>query len=72
MGCGSWTPRDWDTYSKSSIAGKSDGLFMPLSSLADFTDISQLKEGDTITQLNGVTICEKYVPTRKQSTNVGG
>lgn len=23
MGCGSWTPRDWDTYSKSSIAGKS-------------------------------------------------
>lgn len=50
---------------------KSDGLFMPLSSLADFTDISQLKEGDTITQLNGVTICEKYVPARKQSTNVG-
>lgn len=23
MGCGSWTPRDWDNYSKSSIAGKS-------------------------------------------------
>lgn len=45
---------------------KSDGLFMPLSSLADFTDISQLKEGDTITQLNGVTICEKYIPVRKK------
>ena len=50
---------------------KSDGLFMPLSSLAEFTDISQLKDGDTITQLNGVTICEKYVPVRKQSANVG-
>ncbi len=23
MGCGSWTPHDWDSYSKSSIAGKS-------------------------------------------------
>lgn len=41
---------------------KSDGLFMPLSSLAEFTDITQLKEGDTITQLDGVMICEKYVP----------
>ena len=50
---------------------KSDGLFMPLSSLAEFTDISQLKEGDTITQLDGVMICEKYVPARKQSTSAG-
>lgn len=41
---------------------KSDGLFMPLSSLSDFTDISKLKEGDTITILDGVTICEKYIP----------
>lgn len=41
---------------------KSDGLFMPLSSLASFTDIAKLREGDTITVLNGVTICEKYIP----------
>ena len=41
---------------------KSDGLFMPLSSLEDFTDISTLREGDTITVLNGITICEKYIP----------
>ncbi len=41
---------------------KSDGLFMPISSLAGFTDISKLKEGDTVTILNGVTICEKYIP----------
>lgn len=45
---------------------KSDGLFMPLSSLADFTDISKLREGDTITILNGVTICEKYIPNRSR------
>ena len=31
----------------------------------------QLKEGDTITQLNGVTICEKYIPVRKKGNSVG-
>ena len=52
---------------------KSDGLFMPLSSLSDFTNISKLKEGDTITQLDGVTICEKYIPVRKKSSaSIGG
>lgn len=51
---------------------KSDGLFMPLSSLADFTDIAKLKEGDTISVLNGVTICEKYIPSRKRTADTGG
>ena len=46
---------------------KSDGLFMPLSSLESFTDVSKLKEGDTITILGGVTICEKYIPRSKRS-----
>ena len=41
---------------------KSDGLFLPLTSLANFTTISDLKEGDTITILNGVEICKKYIP----------
>lgn len=41
---------------------KSDGLFLPLACLDGFTDISSLKDGDTITVLNGITICEKYVP----------
>ncbi len=41
---------------------KSDGLFMKLSSLENFTDTSKLKEGDTITVLNGEVICEKYIP----------
>ena len=41
---------------------KSDGLFMPLNSLEKFTDVSTLKEGDTVTILNGLKICEKYIP----------
>ena len=44
---------------------KSDGLFLPLTSLANFTTVSDLKEGDTITVLNGVEICKKYIPKRK-------
>ena len=44
---------------------KSDGLFLPLTSLANFTTISDLKEGDTITILNGVEICKKYIPKVK-------
>ena len=46
---------------------KSDGLFLPLTCLADFTTVSDLKEGDTITVLNGEEICKKYIPKRKAS-----
>ena len=47
--------------------------FMPLSSLASFTDITQLHEGDQITVLNGVTICEKYSPRRNpRQSGAGG
>jgi len=51
---------------------KSDGLFMPLKSLAKFTDISTLKEGDTVTTLNGILICEKYVPAGKIRSSTQG
>lgn len=51
---------------------KSDGLFMPLTSLANFTIVSDLKEGDTITVLNGVEICKKYIPPRKSGSWHGG
>ena len=44
---------------------KSDGLFLPLTCLANFTTVSDLKEGDTIDILNGVEICKKYIPKRK-------
>lgn len=51
---------------------KSDGLFLPLTALANFTTISDLKEGDTITVLNGVEICKKYIPKRKEGSWHGG
>ena len=51
---------------------KSDGLFLPLTSLANFTTVSDLKEGDTITILNGVEICKKYIPKRKEGSWHGG
>ena len=44
---------------------KSDGLFLPIESLSDFTNISKLKEGDKITTLGGYVICEKYIPKSK-------
>ena len=50
---------------------KSDGLFLPISCLDGFTDTTQLKEGDTITMLNGVTICEKYIPKAKRAAGGG-
>ena len=41
---------------------KSDGLFLPLSSLETFGDIYTLHEGDRIDNFNGHEICCKYVP----------
>ncbi|MGH8008315.1 MAG: hypothetical protein ACREQ3_15070, partial [Candidatus Binatia bacterium] len=40
---------------------RSEGLWMPLSSLnwTDY-DVSQLREGDKITELHGFLICNKY------------
>lgn len=45
---------------------KSDGLFMPIDSLSKFCKISDLKEGDAISVLKGVVICEKYIPQGKK------
>ena len=50
---------------------QSDGLFMPIESLSDFVDIATLNEGDTITTLNGVLICEKYIPRTNRRRNGG-
>lgn len=49
---------------------KSEGLFMPLTCLADFCTISDLKVGDRIDVLNGEEICKKYIPRR--NPNGGG
>lgn len=65
--CGGYLDPDKRNIKAMKLRGeKSDGLFMPLTSLASFTTISDLKEGDTITMLNGVEICRKYIP-RKSS-----
>lgn len=52
---------------------KSDGLFLPLVALSNFTTVSDLKVGDTIDVLNGQEICRKYIPRRNTSyqTSVG-
>ena len=42
----------------------SDGLYLPITCLADFCKISDLKAGDTIDVVNGELICQKYVPRR--------
>lgn len=44
---------------------RSDGLVMPLSSLASFGDTAPLKEGDIVTVFNGHEIARKYIPKTK-------
>lgn len=43
---------------------KSDGLFLPLSCLESFGDVSTLNVGNVITTFNGHEICTKYIPRR--------
>lgn len=50
---------------------KSDGMFLPLTCLESFGDISTLKPGDTIDVFNGHRICEKYIPKGKHKTHEG-
>lgn len=49
---------------------KSDGLFMPLESLEQFTDISKLNIGDIINVLNGKVICQKYIPRTNKRARI--
>ena len=44
---------------------RSDGIIMPLSSLATFGDISSLKEGDNFSVFNGHEICCKFIPFKQ-------
>ena len=63
--CGGYLDPDKRNIKAMKLRGeKSDGLFLPLTCLADFTKISDLKTGDTITTLNGEEICCKYIPRR--------
>ena len=61
--CGGYLDPDKRNIKALKLRGeKSDGLYMPLVSFADFCKISDLHVGDTITVLNGVEICRKYIP----------
>lgn len=51
---------------------KSDGLFLPLSCLEPFGDISELKEGDIVTVFNGHEIARKYIPKTNHRNHVSG
>ena len=50
----------------------SDGLVLPISCLAPYTDINDLKDGDKIDVLNGVELCKKYIPKTNPKENKSG
>lgn len=55
---------------------RSEGLYMPLSSLA-YTGVTKFEVGETISILNGHEICQKYIPRTNRAsgghdrTNIG-
>ena len=49
---------------------KSDGLILPISVLSKYTDVEKLKDGDQISEFNGIIICQKYIPKRQHSQHV--
>lgn len=51
---------------------KSEGIFLPITSLAAFCKTSDLHEGDQIDILNGVEICRKYIPRTNISAKGSG
>lgn len=51
---------------------KSDGLYLPITCLADFCKISDLKVGDTIDTVNGELICQKYIPRQVRMPGAPG
>ena len=51
---------------------RSDGLFLPLTCLEPFGDISALKEGDIVTVFNGHEIARKYIPKTNHRNHVSG
>ena len=75
--CGGYLDPDKRNIRAIKLRGeKSDGLTMPLASLA-YTgiDVLSLNVGDTITVVNGHEICQKYIPKVKNcghSSGAGG
>ena len=48
---------------------RSNGLILKIDCLSKYTDVSKLKDGDTITVLDGHEICRKYIPYRRHNPN---
>ena len=72
--CGGYLDPDKRNIRAIKLRGeKSDGLTMPLDSLA-YTGInlSELTIGTQITVVNGHEICQKYIPKSKNCVHVGG
>ena len=72
--CGGYLDPDKRNIRALKLRGeKSDGLTMPLESLAyTGVDIATLRIGDTITVVNGHDICQKYIPKSKNRVHTGG
>ena len=72
--CGGYLDPDKRNIRALKLRGeKSDGLTMPLESLAyTGVDIASLRIGDTITVVNGHDICQKYIPKTKNRVHTGG
>ena len=48
---------------------KSEGLLMPIETLAPYVDVGTLAVGDKISTLNGELICQKYIPRRNSASS---
>lgn len=51
---------------------KSEGLILPIEVLSKYTDIGKLKDGDQISEFNGIVLCQKYIPKRQRQQSNGG
>lgn len=51
---------------------RSDGLFLPLTCLTNFTKISDLKVGDLVDYYGATEICRKYIPITNSSSKYYG
>ena len=72
--CGGYLDPDKRNIRAIKLRGeKSDGLTMPLDSLAyTGVNLSELTIGTQITVINGHEICQKYIPKSKNRVHVGG
>lgn len=50
----------------------SNGLYLNITSLSEFCNISDLKVGDQISVINGAEICRKYIPRTNASRSYSG